>query len=204
MPDPNNVVLPGHGIAWHGIEKNANTSIKRAFLSSLGVAAPDPHDLTALNYVSNEEIASCGLWRFAIVRDPYARLASCWRDKCFEGWDNASGDWGLWPSMPFADFVDRVCRCPDSDAIEWGRHWRSQAATLLTAGCPVLPDYVGHYETLTQAWSLVQAKSLIPLPALRHENASTARLVPWTPELRQRVAERYRRDFDLFGYSEVR
>ena len=63
-------------------------------------------------------------------------------------------------------------------------------------------DFVGRYETLAQDYSLVADKVLGSLPPLPHVNESKHRHYSdyYTPALVEKVARRYQRDIDAFGY----
>lgn len=201
MPDPNNVVFHEHGIAWFGLCKNANTAIKRAFFDSMGMEPDRLHGPENLHYASKIEIAFSAIWSFAIVRDPYDRVASCWRDKMHDGWIPAGEKMGLWRGMAFADFLRVIAHMPDEDCRNWAQHWRSQTFDIADESGTLLPSFIGRYESLDAAWNTVRRKSRVPLPELRRENASARRPVQWTPDLRAIVRARYARDFDLLGYA---
>jgi len=206
MPDPNNILLPRHGLAFFGLCKNANTAIKRAFLESLDYEFR-PRDRGSVHrpwqfrYANAGEIKFSGLWSFAVVRDPYDRIASCWRDKMHQGWNRKGHDIGLSPGMAFGDFVRVVATLPDRRCTGWFQHWRGQASDLQYDDGSLVPDFIGRYEALDAAWNAVRRKSRLPLPELKRENASTPRPVPWTPALRATVRDRYREDFERFGYA---
>lgn len=202
MPDPNNVLLAGHGIGWVGICKNANSAIKHAFLDSLGRPAPrgEEHRPDLLPYAPLADLVAAGVWIFAVVRDPHARLESCWRNKCFGSWRPSFAAWGLRREMPFAAFVETVCAIADEDCAGFGQHWRGQAWDMTIDG-RLAPHFIGRFDRLAQSWRVVQAKSRIPLPDLQHVNATGAAggAIDWTPALRDLVRRRYLEDFRILG-----
>lgn len=204
MPDPNNVILGEHGLAWIGICKNANSAIKHALLESLGrpVERGREHDPSLLRYAGVGEIVASGLPCFAVVRDPYDRLASCWRNKCFASWRPGFAGWGLAERMDFADFVRVVADTPDRACHGFGQHWRSQVWEL-TGGSMAMPGAATiliRFEALDAGWEKIRRISRLPLPALRHCNASEGPAAVWTRKLRDTVYDRYCADFDELGY----
>jgi hypothetical protein len=100
--------------------------------------------------------------------------------------------------MSFAEFVEAVAKIPDrvSDI-----HFRSQH-TFLYHRKKLMVDFVGHFEQLDQDWGLLREK--FGLPALPHQNRSSHvdYREAYTPELARLAARRYKKDIDLFGYSE--
>lgn len=204
MPDPNNLILPRHGIAFFGLAKNANTAIKRAFLQSLGIDAenvhdPALHDRARWRYASAADIAASDLWSFAIARDPWDRAASCWRDKCHAGWRPGWEAARLWRNMPFDAFCEVVAAMPDAACTGFRQHWRSQAWDL-TVGGILVPDYIGRFEALADAWKTVRGHARRLLPDLSRSNGAEGP-DPHTLRTRRLIAERYREDIEAFGYG---
>lgn len=200
MPDPNIIIDHELGLSWFGICKNANSSIKRAFLRTRGL---DPHNVHLsfyFNYASIEDVVSAGLWSFAIKRNPYTRLVSCWINKTGASWTKSGCRWGIKQGMIFSDFVHRVCLYPDEECTGWGQHWRSQVYDIELNGA-LVPDYIGSFENLSEAWEIVRSHCRKPLPDLTHDNRMPDIQNPWTHKLKKMVQKRYERDFELLGYD---
>ncbi len=142
-------------MAFFGICKNANTSIKAAFLQSMGMTPGRVHDPALLHYAGAEEIAASGLWSFAICWHPVTRAFSCWKNKCGDGWNPRLARWGLCQGMTFNDFCLAIARVPDCEATDVAQHFRSQVYDLLH-GAWLVPSYIGRFEDLLQAWVQVQ------------------------------------------------
>jgi hypothetical protein len=149
---------------------------------------------------------------FAFVRNPWDRLVSCYRDKI---------EWGALVEdgkrrdprtrrlylgrqferdMDFAEFVQRVVEIPDRRA---NRHIRSQFTFLADKSGELLPNFIGRFETLTDDFSAVMKRIGAPhltLPHLRNSAPPDYRKY-YTERLAELVADRYRRDIELFDYS---
>ena len=147
-------------------------------------------------------------FRFAFVRNPWARLVSCYahtfirvRDKgrdrlppYFKNPDCFRLD------MSFEEFAEAVVTLPD-DRID--PHARSQHTFLIDSQGRTLPDFVGRLETLEQDWRHVCARAGFPSLELPHENRSRHRPFReyYSPRLRDLVADRYRRDLQEWRYD---
>lgn len=145
---------------------------------------------------------------FTFVRNPFDRLASCYRDKFARRPICALGNYrkdlrrhfglllrGLRQDepLPFEQFVELACA-----TCECGTdgHWLQMNRLVPTLD--VAPNFIGHVETLyTDLQTFrghVDIDTAIPrLNATRQTN-------PWTSALRQAVGHAYRPDFLRFGY----
>lgn len=207
MPDPNNVALRKYGAVFMLLPKCANTSIKRALLAALDRPdVEDVHRMGVFDYVSKEEARNFPV-RVAFVRDPLARLASCYRDKFEELTDGrflrGFERFGLEPHMGFDAFVDVVARLPDAKCRGAGDHFRSQSWSLCQ-GDHVIPNLVGRVETLSRDWDRVRSAMIgrgLNLPPLSHERRTDSSAVAWSPAARALALERYADDRRIWGYA---
>lgn len=141
---------------------------------------------------------------FSFVRNPYDRLVSCYRDKVVEGHyfsKAAKISQNYIPSnISFEEFVKIVCNIPDflSD-----KHFKSQYA-LLSHNGKLLPDFVGHFETLEQDWKVLNEKYNFSA-RLSHKNKTTSTKIDFSDYYTQKLADlvyiRYENDFKFFGYK---
>ena len=151
-------------------------------------------------------------YSFAFVRNPWSRIVSCYLDKIDPrditedlspksaaavmlkaGTDSARAD--------FAEFVRAVHATPDEKS---NRHFRSQHTFLTDRRGRLLPEHVFRFENLAKEFNALAARlGLPPETKLPHRNPSkkTPYQAYYTDELRELVAERYRRDIELFGYE---
>lgn len=151
---------------------------------------------------------------FTVTRNPYDRLASCWRDK----FANAGfadpvmlrrhlGDWlpaeevdAVRPGVPLAfdAFVRLACRTAHA---RLNGHW-----SAMTDIVPLdLVNFVGRVDAIDETFERLAAAG-VP-PAAFHERwvhrspDAQARDQAFTPELRRLVNEAYAGDFATFGYE---
>ncbi len=140
------------------------------------------------------------------MRDPWARLYSCYLDKIIGPSVRSQpfilGDYGMRAGMSFEAFVRRVAEIDDADADE---HFVSQSHTLSHEG-RLAVDYVGRFENLPGDWD--RLRPLFDLPELPWRPVGTSRArfdfqyhcAHYTPELAAIVARRYAADLETFGY----
>jgi len=215
------VLLKQYRAIYISVPKVACTSFKSAFAQLLGLrldkAHGDPHRLWFPSPVPIESLHSIlypGFLRFGFVRNPWDRLVSCYRDKirnevegfthftirpgvanCLARFDAFVAD------MPFDAFVDAVASIPDSEADE---HFRSQHTFLTNRKGELSADFVGRYERLAEDFKIVRDRTGLPEIELRRLQAarSVAKYAPYyTPRTQRVVADRYRRDVEMFGYE---
>jgi hypothetical protein len=218
--EKNYLWLPELGIAYGRIPKAANTSIRDALLQMLNLdldpelALPNKDDfwkglpkskasmLTKKQLLSHPETRNA--WVFSFVREPFSRLYSCWNNKVIENETLSRQllEIGVVKGMTFETFVETVCNAPDEGSDV---HVRSQAS-FLTLGSQLLPHFVGRVETMDSDWTHLQyevrLRSGHALPEIARRNAramATPDISEQYPlELRQMVARRYQRDYELF------
>lgn len=159
-----------------------------------------------------QALADPGFFRFAFVRNPYARLYSAWRDKvhlvepAYERFAQRVRD--AFPQevtgelVPFAPFVRFVCERRARDNV----HWAPQTALLFPDAIPY--DMIGHIEQFEQDFARFiehlhrQGAGDLDLTTMHLNRRSDG---DWrdlyTPELADMVYARFREDFDRFAYT---
>lgn len=95
-------------------------------------------------------------------------------------------------------FVEAVRETPDSEA---NMHFRSQHKVLYAKGKPLV-DFVGRFETLDRDFAHVAERTRVnlTLPHILRSGSRNYRTY-YDERLKKMVAERYRRDARLFGYT---
>ena len=198
--------------------KCANTAIKAAILQAEGGVDPavNVHGDPRLNYVTTEYVLR---YRntvpvVAMVRKPWDRLVSFWRDK-IAGRDESTFtcDYlpGSYGGMPFHDFVPLVLRALDTSiGPNFLLNHLAPAYPYLTAGGIALPHECIKFEDLIAgpgwtrlrhwtacAWDLPEA-----LPHMNRPKVARPE-IDWSTEERLRIAvySRYYTDYKLFGWN---
>jgi hypothetical protein len=146
-------------------------------------------------------------YRFAIVRDPWARCYSCYKQKiqqysAIKGALHFSGREGLFPSMTFSEFVHWLASENGRDDIA-DRHWLSQYR-ILGYDLGVTYSKIGRLESLEQDLTAISERLGISSAVFEHKLHTTLPgeyLNNYTPELIELVAQRYARDIEIFMYS---
>ena len=200
-----------HGFGYIQIPKVATRSIRQALLNIDQSGNPEGNDFatfeaqnsTHLKHVEIRKYVDQGLFLFAFVRDPYARIHSAWVNKIVDaerkGEKNILRCHGMHFGMSFKDFVVRVSELADNQI---DRHMRSQAWFLADAQ-GLLPQYVGRLEDFNQHWSALR-ESLPVLGPVDHINKAAHAmdyLAAYDEQSLRLVTRRYAKDFELFGYQ---
>lgn len=147
------------------------------------------------------------------VRNPYARVLSCYRDKILKNRSEKAqvlrllGYSGLAPERPvsFEEFVKAIIRQTD---YSMNPHWRVQTSHILYG----ILDYsfIGRFEKYQEDFTGLFRVLGIPeerIPTLRHINRTKEGSEEgcgsyYTPELQELIFRRYQPDFVNFGYGE--
>lgn len=203
------MISHAHRTIFVHIPKAAGQSIERTFVARLGLTweareplllgrNPDPgrgpqflgHLYAAeyrdLGYVTPAQFDS--YFKFAVVRNPYARILSEYRYRSPAG--RTSFD-RFWTSRPTDEHLNAT------------RHVVPQHRYLYS-GDQLLVDQVVKFETLTREWPHLSQRlfgEVVPLPHANAARATAARDVQLDDNARTAIAERYRQDFECFGYS---
>ena len=201
------------------VPKVANSSIKAALCRLLkspqekGVrTTADSFWRTGTNgqtsMLSNHDACMCRgtHFSFSFVRNPFDRLVSAYNNKLIE-LEQIPGRMqamGLEHSMPFGDFLSVVAATSDDDL---DIHLLPQSSILCLNG-QLIPNFVGHLETMGQDWGLLQQllrRERLPqlgkLPEKNVRRNANDRDVPRyfeDPGLVRIVAERYGNDLECF------
>jgi len=182
---------PALRMNFWGVTKCANTTVKNHLLSlSRDAYLENPieiHLSEHSNYISREEAHANGFVNFTVVRHPIARFASSWYAMCilkpFRG--VRAGISPDWTPHQLAQYLHEA-RDEDLDV-----HFKSMSAFI-----PERLDHEIQLESITTNWPFD-----IPCP-WRILNASGKKdSVELTEDTKQIIAERYREDFERFGYQ---
>lgn len=209
-----NYVLPNSNDKYKYIlfrvPKNANSCL---------IGRDDVHrQHLAINYITNNRLEKLddvkplfkeqydSYFKFAIVRNPWDRVVSCWKDK------TAPSHCDTWPDSvyckarndTFSKFVTRII---NKEFIEFinesefsidDRHVLSQTVLI-----PNDIDFIGRFENLQQDFNTICDKIGMVRQQLPHRNKTEHKHYTeyYTDETREIVANKYSKDIKHFGYE---
>ncbi|MDF9801090.1 hypothetical protein OKW21_006353 [Catalinimonas alkaloidigena] len=230
------IVFHNYKAAYFAIPKVANSSFKAMSVDLLADSIDNeyldsqwkPYPFRNANgrkYLAKQRIlvnelneVESSYWKFAFVRDPWDRLASCFSEKINK--KDANGKpvtsknhidgvsrayikkYGkrVYKDMPFHEFVDLVCDLPDKEADE---HFISQNKFLTNEEGKVVVDYVGKLENLEYDFNYIKQKCKFPdhihMPHLLKSSKGMYDKY-YDDALRVKVRERYKNDIEMFDY----
>jgi len=146
-------------------------------------------------------------FKFTFVRNPYTRVVSAYEFLKSGGHPACSRDQRFRDEviLKYKDFSDFILRwlTPQKEAII--PHFRPQHEWLELNG-KIAVDFIGHFESLQKDFTKICSKLNIKAD-LKHSNSSqkSMSLKEYYQDARviKRVNEVYRKDFELFQYSDV-
>ena len=224
------ILLEPFNAIYFQVPKVASSTIKKRLKHELGLSGLAPH--TTLFPAPDTDKLEAGLYadyfKFGFVRNPWARIVSCYQSKIARN-RNINGtlkNWCLFyllrgsansarnraaalpmldASLSFEQFVEAVTKIPDDCA---DKHFRSQYRFLCDANGELQIDYLGHLETFNDDFPAVAGQIGItveePKDRVRKRKRRGSYKDFYTRETWEMVAQRYRRDIELLGYTECR
>lgn len=180
------IVLHDRRVVYWQIPKAACTTIKRHLCHVLGIPAPvNPHNVDL--YTWTDSVIE-GYYNFAIVRNPFSRLYSLWKNKVKDYldvnvFDKYHRKIGIFEGMSFDAFIGRIIAIPLNRA---DIHYAPQ--------CIQLPPEVTcvHMENIHAfMMGVFPVENSSGLDNWRHA---------YTPKTVAQVVKYYINDFKRFGY----
>ncbi len=202
---------PSQRVAYMAVPKAACSSIRVSMLRRDDIADDQSVHLSKNGYRCQQPLRRDGWFTFSFVRNPFARLVSCYESKYHDSFErNARArqrgyfdfdqylDGYMQEDRGFAFFVRQVVRLPYRLA---NPHFRSQYHLLIgTDGKPVV-DYIGKVETLEDDYEPIRQR--YAFAPLKHYNVSD--YGDWrdyyTTALAKQVYRKYKKDVVYFGYE---
>jgi hypothetical protein len=135
--------------------------------------------------------------KFAFVRNPWDRLASCWRDKIIN--NNSLQIDGI-ERAELSNFDKFVNYVSGLNIDECDRHLRSQSALIDLN----MVDYLGRMETFEDDAAFIFRKLGLPERQIDRKNVTATRKnyrEYYSDQLAEQVAQVYRKDIQIFGYQ---
>jgi chondroitin 4-sulfotransferase 11 len=212
---PTGVLCHRFRFIFFPVPKAASSSIRKAIAEIEGLPSDgDPHHGISFDLVWAKALSDYPDYRkFTVVRNPWDRLVSCFKDKVqerhngraevlegFERYNKILRITLFHPGMEFAEFVRVVARIPDVVADE---HFRSQHRMFCGPGGRRLVDRVIKYEDLDDELSGLFADLGVRDYQMRHMNRSrrTDYRQHYSDRLAEVVERRYRKDVSLLSYA---
>lgn len=183
-------------LGYVAIPKVASTSIKAAMF---GIDADGPEAIHAAALDRRMSIATArakGIFIFTVVRNPFDRAVSIWRNRVYEP-ERLTRLTRIFPEgMAFSDFAALL----DEVGPKKDLHTMAQAA-LLVHRHQLVVDMICRFERLGRDWAMLQR--IYKMPGLPLHNASSpADYVDfYGTEEREHIKAVYAGDVRLFGYS---
>ena len=200
LDSPDYIILDEKEVVFASVAKSACSSIKTSIYGSPpeGIQI---HQHTS--HLSHRRIPKkkTSYFSFAIVRDPYERLASCYRAKLNKVDESkfmfSNYLFGfLKNDDSFEEFVRKVSKIPD---ILCDRHFKAQNKIVFASGKKM--DFIGKFENLPSDFEEIRERyDFAELPMLNKSSGRTASDL-FSDETRALASKRYEKDFELFGYS---
>jgi hypothetical protein len=208
------------GIAFIALSKCASSSIKNSILSAYGSGVFEGISVHNVDVKKvNENLESCrilctkrlsrklsGYTVFTVCRSPYDRLLSCYIDHIkkknplFYRNSILRNYYGLHDNLSLSQFIDIVCKIPDSLS---DRHFRSQSSSILDGSGEFIPSLVVKLEEINEAWESCDMLRHYSRPnKINANNYDDYTSSYYTEDIKNKVAARYKEDFNKLNYQE--
>ena len=215
------VISDKYRFLWVGIPKVATRSILTALYREplVDLAAREVNEELWKLLKQNE--AYQAYFKFAFVRNPWARIVSSYLNKIerFRE-DTRRAIIDRYPplrfKMPFEEFIRFLLEDPSGRDEGANRHWMSQHIFVADKNGELLVDFIGKMENLKEDFATACQRIKLPeirLPWLNSREGWKVneqvlnRKDPFyyrtyfTDETRELVRKRYRKDIEMFGYD---
>ena len=190
-----------HRLVWFRVAKVASRSILKA-LKDQGVVFDAEHPMSVHLPVNNYK----GYYKFAVVRNPWDRLVSCWRNKIVDR--NIEPEEGVvrWHKLndtqagDLESFEDFITYLETLNIENCDPHMKLQCMLIDLNNI----NYLGRFESLDHDISQIFVRAGLNSVTLPRNNPSSNQnhySLYYSPQLRNRVARIYERDIQVFNYS---
>ena len=215
-----NISVESHKTVFFLLPKNGCSSLKSQLLSPLGMEKKEGFPkgihqpaLYPFPFAPFDELNTTyhHYFKFAIVRNPWDRLVSCFKDKIrASDYQEAGYKDGVaiplqrfgtfYGGMTFDTFVEAVCAIPDGVA---DHHFRSQVHQLTSPDGVLLVNYIGRLETLEESLREISQHTGLSFSATPHLNKAQGEPYQtyYTQELAEKVGNRFETDVALLHYT---
>jgi len=215
-----NIIVEPYKCIFFILPKNGCTSVKARIVEVLNMPRSekypgDVHNSDTYPYpfadINELNTKYRDYFKFCILRNPFDRLISCYKDKIrTPDLNNAQFVNGVanplvansplfFGGMSFAEFVDVVCSIPDSKAEH---HFAGQLYQITDNQGRLLVDYIGTLETLKTDLRYIKEQTGFPIDHLPHLHKRPKRDTQeyYSTALIKKVEKRFAADVGFFNY----
>ena len=191
LPPRNLTIGRDPEFVWYRVAKVGTRSIVTALHEhNVNFIADHPYFVHVPPSLTND------FFRFAFVRDPRARLVSCWRDKILKPRAAGARPLGLEERASLQDFGDFVQYVVQHDPTTCDHHFRPQTQLVDVEHV----DFIGRFENFENDTRTVFEQLGIPAVLPHANRSSSTHDDPYTPSLLAQVEEYYAADLEAFSY----
>ncbi|MBI1425224.1 MAG: hypothetical protein GC149_17385 [Gammaproteobacteria bacterium] len=179
------------------IPKAAGTSIALSIFGEL------PYHYKAIDYIvifGRETFNE--YFKFAFVRNPWDRVYSAYSFLQKGGWDEKDKAWAEKNIARFKSFNDFALNWLTTENVHSYMHFIPQYEFICDRHKRIIVDYLGYFETINEDFNEI-CRRITCNSSLAHTNKSTELNYTkfYTEETKELVAQIYKTDIELFGYS---
>lgn len=188
-----------------GNPKVGSSSLKLLFQNQL----PESQFYLDMSYTSflKNNLDKRSYLKISFVRNSWDRVYSCWQDKIsnnkrFADMFIITRFKGLYPDMPFEEFVDWLCTNDGSDQNA-DRHWMSQHKILGIDGEISNLDIIDDIGSMNIQIEKIMSKLKIPNAKLSESNKynDVQKGYDFSPIIIKKIAKRYEHEIKIFGFK---
>jgi chondroitin 4-sulfotransferase 11 len=205
------IISHKHKYIYFYTPKVACTTIRNILAKFEGLEWHHPWDTkkTKFDYINSHNASKYAYFKFAFVRNPWDRLVSCYFDKVvgvrskpdnvaikngvFKGFAGYNRDF---KNMNFPEFAALVCSLDD---LKSNGHFRSQYTFFDHKNI----NFVGRFENLID--DVVKLQNKLKMPNIKEKHLMKSKHAHYkdyfNDKLIQMVANRYKKDIEMFGYT---
>lgn len=204
-------LFPKTNVVYIDNPKVASTSIKEVLVANEGddifaLFSNDIHIHCQKHYMNDRNgFEKLPYFSFAFVRNPFERVVSTYKNM----YNRPQYEWTTFKTYFFGYFEkDKgfdyfVKKGPVRISDKWAdTHLISQHLLVYDDNGKSFVDFIGRFENLTSDWQIVSDKVNLPELPQRNQTEQDDWRAYYTKELAQMVYERYRKDFEMFGYED--
>jgi chondroitin 4-sulfotransferase 11 len=196
-PERGNIFLEKYNSVYFYIPKIASSSLKSVCLKLLDQKIEgNAHEVDYPSILRSKLGPDDPYFKFAIVRNPFDRIVSCYNDKIVRNRGFASRE--SWGDLSFEEFVNEISKIPHS---KMNPHFRPQYTFLTRPDGELIIDYFGKFESLPDVFETIKKRAGFPDEiVLPQRNKSSGMAAPklYTKKIKEKVAFIYKKDLDLF------